>query len=161
MSKSIVPMSDIGSRILFIRDQRVILDVDLARVYGVKTSRLNEQVKRNIDRFPDDFCFQLTERELGILISQNATSSHGGLRKRPFAFTEHGCIMPACRSASARRQGCECTEEQASCTDERVCRPRIHQNATNVNRQQRTRSQVGSTGEGTEEAARCSRDRYC
>ena len=88
-------MSDIGSRILFIRDQRVILDVDLARVYGVKTSRLNEQVKRNIDRFPDDFCFQLTERELGILISQNATSSHGGLRKRPFAFTEHGCIMAA------------------------------------------------------------------
>lgn len=78
-----------------IRGRRVILDSDLAKLYGVPTGRLNEQVKRNSDRFPDDFMFTLTEQESADLISQIATSSWGGRRKLPKAFTEHGAIMAA------------------------------------------------------------------
>ena len=79
-----------------IRGQRVILDTDLARIYGVPTKRLNEQVKRNGERFPEDFAFQLTAREASDLRSQFATSrSHGGRRYLPYAFTEHGALMAA------------------------------------------------------------------
>jgi len=80
-----------------VRDEKVILDSDLARIYGVETRRLNEQVRRNRERFPEDFAFQLTREEFNTLISQNATSSsrHGGRRKLPFVFTEHGAIMAA------------------------------------------------------------------
>ena len=70
-----------------------MLDSNLAEIYQVETKRLNEQVKRNINRFPKDFMFQLTIDELNILKSQNATSSWGGRRKPPFAFTEHGVLM--------------------------------------------------------------------
>nr|NQU91843.1 ORF6N domain-containing protein [Bacteroidota bacterium] len=66
-----------------------MLDSDLAELYGVETRRLNEQVKRNINRFPGDFMFQLTQEEFINLKSQIATSSWGGRRKPPFAFTEH------------------------------------------------------------------------
>ena len=76
-----------------IRDQKVMLDEDLAELYGVETRRLNEQVKRNKDRFPEDFMFTLTEHEFVDLKSQNATSSWGGRRKLPNAFTEHGVLM--------------------------------------------------------------------
>ncbi|MBN1769348.1 MAG: ORF6N domain-containing protein [Prolixibacteraceae bacterium] len=67
-----------------------MLDKDLAELYGVTTGRLNEQVKRNIDRFPADFMFQLNETEWKNLISQNAISNWGGRRKLPFAYTEQG-----------------------------------------------------------------------
>jgi hypothetical protein len=87
--------SRIAQRILVLRGQRVLLDADLAQLYGVPTSRLNEQVRRNPDRFPDDFAFRLTKHELTILISHFATSSWGGRRKPPVAFTEHGAIMAA------------------------------------------------------------------
>ena len=70
-----------------------MLDEDLAKLYGVETKRLNEQVSRNIDRFPEDFMFKLSEREFGDLKSQNTTSSWGGRRKLPNAFTEHGILM--------------------------------------------------------------------
>ncbi len=70
-----------------------MLDQDLAELYEVETKRLNEQVKRNKDRFPDDFMFQLTKHEFEILKSQNATSSWGGRRTPPYAFTEHGVLM--------------------------------------------------------------------
>jgi ORF6N domain len=85
----------IESRILIVRDQRVMLDSDLAEMYGVPTMRLNEQVGRNLDRFPEDFAFQLTADEFANLKSQNATSSasHGGRRKLPWVFTEHGVAM--------------------------------------------------------------------
>ena len=76
-----------------IRGQQVLLDSDLAILYGVETKRLNEQVKRNIERFPDDFMFQLTKVELINLKSQIATSSHGGVRYLPYAFTENGIAM--------------------------------------------------------------------
>jgi hypothetical protein len=74
-----------------------MLDADLATIYGISTKRLNEQVKRNRGRFPDDFMFQLTRQEVGNLKSQIATSSSawGGRRKLPFAFTEHGAVMLA------------------------------------------------------------------
>jgi hypothetical protein len=80
-----------------IRGERIMLDADLARIYGVPTKRLNEQVRRNLKRFPDDFVFQLTPEEADNLKSQFATSSsgHGGRRKLPWAFTEHGAIMAA------------------------------------------------------------------
>ena len=83
--------------ILFIRGQRVMLDADLAALYGVPTKRLNEQVKRNSGRFPLDFAFQLTKEEAEALRSQIATSKRGrgGRRYAPYAFTEHGAIMAA------------------------------------------------------------------
>jgi hypothetical protein len=88
---------DLATLIQTIRGYKVILDEDLAEVYGVATRRLNEQVKRNSERFPADFVFQLTTEEFKILMSQNATSSsgYGGRRKLPFAFTEHGAVMAA------------------------------------------------------------------
>ncbi len=94
---SIIPVEQVENRILLIRGQKVILDSDLARLYGVTTSRLNEQVKRNIDRFPADFMFQLDKNEFDNLKSHFATSSPswGGRRKIPYAFTEHGTIMAA------------------------------------------------------------------
>jgi len=81
------------SKIHIIRDVKVMIDEDLARLYEVETRRLNEQVKRNIERFPEDFMFQLTKEEFEILKSQNATSSWGGRRKLPYVFTEHGVLM--------------------------------------------------------------------
>lgn len=73
----------------------MLLDRDLAQVYGVTSKRLNQQVRRNAERFPADFMFHLTKQELGILKLQNATSSWGGSRHLPLAFTEHGSIMVA------------------------------------------------------------------
>jgi phage regulator Rha-like protein len=90
------PVHDLGQLILTLRGQRVILDADLAVLYEVPTKRLNEQVKRNADRFPPEFAFQLTAQELTILRSQIATSSsHGGRRFLPYVFTEHGVLMAA------------------------------------------------------------------
>jgi hypothetical protein len=91
--QSLLSEETISNKIYFIRGQKVLLDFDLAHLYGVETRRLNEQVKRNILRFPSDFMFQLTEIELENLMSQIATSSWGGIRKLPFAFTEHGVLM--------------------------------------------------------------------
>lgn len=91
--RSLLSEETISNKIYFIRNQKVMLDFDLAALYGVETRRLNEQVKRNISRFPSDFMFQLTEIELENLMSQIATSSWGGIRKLPFAFTEHGVLM--------------------------------------------------------------------
>lgn len=85
----------LGGHILEIRGQRVLLDSDLANLYEVDTKRLNEQVKRNADRFPNDFMFQLSPAEFADLKSQFATSGWGGKRKLPNAFTEHGAIMAA------------------------------------------------------------------
>jgi hypothetical protein len=83
--------------ILVLHGHKVLLDADLADLYGIKTRRLNEQVRRNIDRFPADFMFKLTSQEFVNLKSQFATSSSGwgGKRKLPFAFTEHGALMAA------------------------------------------------------------------
>lgn len=78
-----------------LRNQRVILDKDIAAIYDVETKRVNEAVRRNPDRFPEEFCFQLNREEFINLKSQFATSSsdHGGTRKLPYVFTEHGAVM--------------------------------------------------------------------
>ncbi len=80
-----------------VRGQKVIFDTDLARIYGIPTFRLNEAVKRNRERFPEDFMFQLTRAEVAGLTSQFAISKkgRGGRRTLPYAFTEHGAIMAA------------------------------------------------------------------
>jgi hypothetical protein len=85
----------VDSRILHLRNHKVILDSDLAELYRVSVKRLNEQVKRNRERFPTDFLFRLTAKEFESLRSQNATSTRGGRRYLPYAFTEHGAIMAA------------------------------------------------------------------
>jgi hypothetical protein len=91
------PAFVVESRILILRHRRVIVDADLAQLYGVPVKRLNEQAKRNQERFPSDFMFQLTRKEHDALRSQIATSkkSRGGRRYTPYAFTEHGAIMAA------------------------------------------------------------------
>ena len=91
--ESILPVEVITSKIYLIRNQRVMLDRDLATLYGVETKVLNQSVHRNLDRFPDDFMFQLNSQEFDNLKSQIVTSSWGGLRKIPFAFTENGIAM--------------------------------------------------------------------
>jgi len=92
----LIPVEHLDRAIIEIRGKRVILGHDLAAAYGVTPRRLNEQVKRNIRRFPPDFMFQLTEQEHDNLKSQFATSSWGGARRaRPYAFTEHGAVMAA------------------------------------------------------------------
>jgi len=83
----------IQNKIYVFRGQQVMTDRDIAELYGVETRRLNEQVRRNVSRFPEEFCFQLTESEFQNLMSQNATSSWGGTRKLPFVFTEQGVAM--------------------------------------------------------------------
>lgn len=93
----VVLTAQIEQQILMVRGCRVILDVDLARLYGASTKRLNEAVRRNRDRFPEDFMFRLTPAEHSALRSQIATSigGRGGRRYEPYAFTEYGAIMAA------------------------------------------------------------------
>ena len=92
--KDLIPQEAIGRRIYQIRGHKVMLSIDLAKLYGVLPKRLNEQVKRNIKRFPKDFMFQLNDDEYEILKSQIATSRWGGVRRaNPYAFTEQGVAM--------------------------------------------------------------------
>ena len=107
--KSLIPIDALERRIYFIREHKVMLDLDLAKVYGVSTKRLNQQVHRNLRRFPSDFMFQLTTDEVKSLRSQFATSKMAALRLQnatldkqgrgrhrkylPYAFTEHGAVM--------------------------------------------------------------------
>ena len=88
-----IPDEIIANKIFLVRNKKVMLDSDLADLYQVETKRLNEQVKRNINRFPEDFMFKLTREEWANLKSQNATSSWGGRRSEPFMFTEYGVLM--------------------------------------------------------------------
>jgi len=92
----LMPQETIEGKILLIRGKKVLLDRDLAVLYGVKTIRLREQVKRNSERFPEDFMFQLTKDEANILVSQNAIPSKRSLGGYlPYVFTEHGTLMAA------------------------------------------------------------------
>ncbi|MES2299847.1 MAG: ORF6N domain-containing protein [Pseudomonadota bacterium] len=95
MSNGLLPLETITHRIVMLRGQKVLIDADLAALYGVETRRLNEQVRRNLERFPEDFIFEITDDEFANLKSHFATSSWGGRRKLPLAFTEHGAIMAA------------------------------------------------------------------
>ena len=89
----LMPVERITQSIIFIRSQKVMLDADLASLYDVETKSLVQAVKRNIDRFPEDFMFQLTQQEFDDLRSQIVTSSWGGRRYPPYAFTEQGIAM--------------------------------------------------------------------
>ena len=93
MSGAVVPQEIIENRIFLVRGKKVMLDNHLAALYEVASKRLNEQVKRNPNRFPEDFMFQLTPDEFRSLRSQIATSSWGGRRYLPYAFTEQGIAM--------------------------------------------------------------------
>lgn len=95
MAKKLAPANPTPTpqRIFTVRGKRVILDSHLAELYGVAPKRLNEQVRRNPDRFPDDFAFLLSPSEWEALRSQIATSSRGGRRYAPYVFTEHGALM--------------------------------------------------------------------
>lgn len=91
--KLLIAEQKILNKIYVFRGQKVMLDEDLAELYGVETRRLNEQVRRNLKRFPKDFMFSLSAKEHQNLMSQNATSSWGGRRKLPYVFTEQGVAM--------------------------------------------------------------------
>ena len=98
------PLPDVDARILVVRGRQIILDTALAAAYGVTTGALNQAVKRNAERFPEDFAFRLTADELAALRSQIVTSNagRGGRRYLPLAFTEHGAIMAASVLNSSR-----------------------------------------------------------
>jgi len=105
MGKAIVPVERIERSILFIRGHKVILDRDLALMYGVTTGNLNKAVSRNLDRFPVDFMFSLTRKEFENLKFHFGTSSWGGTRKPPRAFTEQGVAMLSSVLRSPRAVG--------------------------------------------------------
>ncbi len=90
--KAPIPVEKIASKIYLIRDVKVMLDRDLAELYEVETKVLKQAVRRNIERFPEDFMFELIKSEFNNLRSQIATSSWGGARYSPMAFTEHGVL---------------------------------------------------------------------
>lgn len=91
---SLIPIERIASQIYLLRGEKVMLDSDLAALYGIETGALTRAMKRNRERFPDDFCFQLSKEEFEILRSQTGISSQwGGRRYPPWAFTEHGVAM--------------------------------------------------------------------
>ncbi len=98
MKSALLPIERIENRILLVRGQKVLIDVDLASLYGVETRVLNQAIKRNLDRFPADFMFRLSAKELENWRSQfvmSNPSARMGLRRAPYAFTEHGALMAA------------------------------------------------------------------
>ena len=100
---NLIPRERIENRIFLVRGQRVMIDRDLAELHGVETGALNRQVRRNIDRFPFDFMFQLTRAEFSNLKCQFGISSWGGTRKPPFVFTKHGILMLSSVVVNSRR----------------------------------------------------------
>ena len=93
MNSFIIPDETVINKIYLFREKKVMIDSDLADLYGVETRVLNQQIKRNINRFPEDFMFQLNEQEFENLKSQFSTSNWGGRRKLPYVFSEHGVLM--------------------------------------------------------------------
>ena len=89
----IMNLQNLHANIYLVRDQHIMLDSDLAELYQLPTKRINEAVKRNPNRFPQDFMFRINQNEWAHLKSQNATSSWGGRRTLPYCFTEHGVLM--------------------------------------------------------------------
>ena len=107
MSKQVIPIERIARAILLIRREKVMLDSDLAAVYGVTTGNLNKAVKRNAERFPTDFMFQLDAEEVANLKFQFGISSWGGRRRPPYAFTEQGVAMlSSVRAGERTRLAC-------------------------------------------------------
>ena len=131
-----IPMERVENRILFIRGHRVIVDTDLAEVYGVPTKRLNEQVKRNVERFPEDFAFRFTPGEKMELVAKCdrfARLKHSTVF--PLAFTEHGAIIAASVLNSPR-----------AIEDKRPRRPNVLQDARGAGGPQGTCTTAGCDG---------------
>jgi hypothetical protein len=103
----VIPVERIANQIYLIRGEKVMLDSDLAELYAVPTSALNQQVTRNLDRFPDDFAFRITAEEFDSLMSQTVISNdgRGGRRKLPMVFTEQGAAMLSSDLRSKRASG--------------------------------------------------------
>jgi hypothetical protein len=101
---SLVPDEHVMNKIYAVRNQKIMLDSDLAELYGIETKVLKQAVRRNIQRFPDDFMFEMNKEELSVLRSQIVTSklSHGGTRYMPFCFNEQGLTMLSCVLNSPR-----------------------------------------------------------
>src|SRR6266545_4328899 len=128
----------VEERIRVIRGKQVVLDSDLAAFYGVETRRLTEQMKRNEERFPEDFVFQLSAEETEALRSQNAISKQGrgGRRYRPYAFTEQGALQASSVLKSVSPSPARSSRCARSCTRSRICRrpsPRFRTSSTNWN----------------------------
>src|ERR1035437_10108659 len=124
--KKMVPAPDIESHIFTLRGEKVLLDFDLAPIYGVPTGALNRAVKRNRDRFPEDFLFKLTGEE--VMRCQTGIASRRNLRYLPYAFTEHGG---------------QCLEQSARRRNERVCHSRVRADATRTDRQRNRGATAG------------------
>ena len=119
---AVFPSERIEQTILLLRGHKIILDRDLAAMYGVSTRDLNKAVSRNLDRFPDDFMLQLTRSEFNDLKFQFGTSSWGGTRKLPRAFTEQGIAMLSSVSPKQTGHPCEYRDYESLCEATRVCR---------------------------------------
>jgi len=138
-----------------VRGQKVMLDTDLARIYGIPTFRFNEAIKRNRERFPEDFMFRLTAAQFAALTSQFAMSKkgRGGRRTLPYAFTEHGAVMAANihNSPRAVQMSVEACPERS-----RMGCASISQNARSARRQTRLGPKTRIAGKRTEKTTRCS-----
>jgi len=138
-----------------VRGQKVMLDIDLARIYGIPTFRFNEAIKRNRERFPEDFMFRLTAAQFAALTSQFAMSKkgRGGRRTLPYAFTEHGAVMAAniLNSPRAVQMSVEACPERS-----RMGCASISQNARAARRQTRLGPKTRIAGKRTEKTTRCS-----
>ena len=142
----------VASLIIELRGRRVILASELARLYGVSTKRLNEQIKRNLDRFPDDFAFRLTSVELHSLRSQIATSNgRGGDRYLPWAFTEHGVLQAAnvLNSDLAIRMGIMVVRAFVAISGLRLSLPSIEKSVRNAHARLDSHDQVIDAVVGT------------
>ncbi len=113
--KDLIPQEIIEHKIFLIRGHKVMLDKELAILYGIGTRDLNKAVTRNLDRFPADFMFQLSKEESKNLMFQTGTSSWGGTRKTPRVFTEHGILMLSSVLKSKRADEDICEIKAAAC----------------------------------------------
>ena len=120
-SETIVPIERIESKIYFLRGHKVMLDSDLSTLYKVETKYLVRAVKRNLNRFPEDFSFQLTNQELETLRCHFGTSksSHGGRRYAPWVFTEHGIFDALERFTKRTRSSCKCPNYEILCSSQK------------------------------------------
>jgi hypothetical protein len=133
--KKNLPSIHVETAIRTLRDERVILDTDLANIYGIPTYRLNEAVKRNREGFPEDFMYQLNQEEQAALTSQIAMSKRGRGGRRPLRFHRAWCS-----------HGCKHLEQLSRSSDEYFCGPRIHQDAPDYGSEQCARRKAAGVG---------------
>lgn len=133
--QQIIPIETIQSKIILIRGEKVLLDRDLAELYGVETFNLNKAVKRNMNRFPDDFMFTLNKKEWEALkFHSGISSAHGGRRTLPYAFTEQGVAMLSSVLRSPPSGSSEYCDHESLCPDEKIVgKPRRTESQNRIN----------------------------